>query len=114
MRENAFIFGYIPENCHIVNISDGDELNFGNLSFKVISTPGHSPGGVCFSSGKILFCGDTLFNSSFGRTDLPGGNYETLINSIINKLLCLDVDTVAYSGHGPYTTIGSEKTHYRF
>lgn len=111
MKTKTFIFGELPSNSHIVNIAEGDELNFSNISLKVIDTPGHTPGGVCFYCNELLFSGDTLFNSSIGRTDFPGGSFETLVSSILSKLLCLDDSTVVYSGHGPYTTIGFEKTH---
>lgn len=88
---------------------DDDEVNFGAHKFKVIQTPGHSPGGVCYYSDKILFCGDTLFYGSIGRTDFPGCSHEKLIDSIKSKLLVLPDDTVCYPGHGPATSIGFER-----
>lgn len=90
-------------------LKDGDEISFGELSFKVIHTPGHSPGGVCLYTPGHLFAGDTLFAGSIGRTDLPGGDYDTLISSIKGKLLTLPEDTVVYTGHGPETSIANEK-----
>jgi len=75
----------------------------------VLHTPGHSPGGLCFNFGDCVFVGDTLFMGSIGRTDLPGGDYDTLISNIKQKLLPLPPRTVAFSGHGPRTTIGREK-----
>lgn len=92
-------------------LTDGEIVRFGNTELKVIHTPGHSPGGVCFYSEKdgVLFSGDTLFLESIGRTDLPGGSYETLIGSITKKLLSLPADTVVYPGHEDTTTIGHEK-----
>ena len=91
-------------------ISDGSKLKLGEEIIKVIATPGHSLGGVCYyipESGFIL-TGDTLFQGSIGRTDLPGGNQRQLIKSIKNKLMKLPADTVVYPGHGPATTIGRE------
>lgn len=89
-------------------ILEGDIINFGHEALKVIETPGHSAGGVCFYSGKMLFCGDTLFAGSVGRTDLAGGSFDVLIKSIRKKLLSLPPDTIVYPGHGPSTTIGNE------
>ncbi len=90
----------------------GDErLSFGKLSAQVLFTPGHSPGHVSFyfPSDSTVISGDTLFEGSIGRTDLPGGNHETLIQSIKEKLLTLPDDTAVLSGHGEDTTIGREK-----
>lgn len=89
-------------------IKEGDKIHFGNNSFKVIETPGHTPGGLCFLLNDAVFCGDTLFAGSIGRTDLAGGSYDTLINSIKQKLLTLPQSTNVYTGHGPQTTIGDE------
>lgn len=90
---------------------ENEYLEFGNSRLKIIHVPGHSPGHVVFYSetDKILMAGDVLFYGSIGRTDLPGGNYETLISGIKQKLLVLPGDTKVYSGHGPETTIGFEK-----
>ena len=79
--------------------------------FTILETPGHTPGGVCFYFKQLqaLFAGDTLFSNSIGRTDLPGGNMNSILNSIRSKLLALPDSTKVYSGHGPATTIGSEK-----
>lgn len=90
-------------------IVDGQEIKIGSLSFKVIATPGHSPGSVCFLIGNILFSGDTLFADTVGRTDLPGGSYEELGDSVKNKLFTLDESVVVYPGHGESTTIKHEK-----
>jgi hydroxyacylglutathione hydrolase len=92
-------------------ISDSEELKFGNSTLKAIHVPGHSPGSIAFYSEHdgVLFSGDALFKSSIGRTDLPKGDYATLILSITKKLLPLPDTTVVYSGHGPTTTIGEEK-----
>ena len=95
------------------SLHDGDEVKFGNTILKVIATPGHTPGGLCFydEADHILFSGDTLFQGSIGRTDLEGGNYATLIRSVVNRLKVLPDDTKVYSGHGGMTTIGYEKDY---
>lgn len=92
-------------------LEDGDLIDFGNLQFKVIHTPGHSPGGICLhvDSEQSLFVGDTLFAGSIGRTDLPGGDYDTLIRSIQTRLFVLPDETAVYNGHMEPTTIGKEK-----
>lgn len=90
----------------------GDEtINFGNHSFEVIYTPGHTEGGVCLYNSKenVIFTGDTLFKSAIGRCDLPGGSMANLIESIKDKLMVLPEDTIVYPGHGEPTTIGVEK-----
>lgn len=91
-------------------ISDGAVLKLGNEKIEVIGTPGHSLGGVCFyvPQSHFVITGDTLFQGSVGRTDLPGGNQRQLIQSIRQKLLVLPPETVVYPGHGPATTIGKE------
>lgn len=90
-------------------LQDGQELVIGNQILKVISTPGHSPGGVCFLSSEGLFSGDTLFAGSIGRTDFPGGSSGQLLKGIKEKLLILPEDTRVLPGHGEETTIGEEK-----
>lgn len=90
-------------------LSEGDSLKIGNKDVKVISTPGHTPGGLCFLVGKDLFTGDTLFRGSVGRTDFPGGNSVALISSIKKKLVPLEDDIRVYPGHGDSSTIGFEK-----
>jgi hydroxyacylglutathione hydrolase len=98
----------------------GQVIAFGSYEVRVLHTPGHCPGGVCLqigkagSAGKELFVGDTLFAGSIGRTDLPGGDYATLIASIRNVLLPLGDDAVVHSGHGPDTTIGEERRNNPF
>ena len=92
-------------------ISDGDEISVGNMKIKVIATPGHTEGGVCYLVDNNLFSGDTLFRQSVGRTDLFGGNFEKLSDSIKKKLFKLDDKTKVYPGHGPDTTIGFEKKY---
>lgn len=97
-------------------LKDNDLIEVGDLIFKVIHTPGHSPGGVCLyeKEHKSLFSGDTLFNGSIGRSDLPGGDHDTLISSIQTKLFALDDDTQVFNGHMTPTTIGQEKRHNPF
>jgi hydroxyacylglutathione hydrolase len=92
-------------------IAEGDEIKFGTTTLEVIFLPGHAPGHVGFYQprDKILISGDVLFNGSIGRTDLPGGNFNTLIESIHQKLFVLPDDVVVYSGHGTPTTLGKEK-----
>ncbi len=111
LSRSAAMFGLSAENSPEADqlLKDGDEIVFGDITLKVIHTPGHSPGGVCLYTPGHLFAGDTLFAGSIGRTDLPGGDYDTLISSIKTKLLGLDEDTVVYTGHGPETSIGNEK-----
>lgn len=94
-------------------LKDGEEFTFGNLEFKVISTPGHTPGGCCFYFEKegVLFSGDTLFYMSLGRTDFPGGSSRDIISSIKNKLFNLPDNTVVYCGHNNSTNIGFEKAN---
>jgi hydroxyacylglutathione hydrolase len=92
-------------------LQEGDIIKLGNDELKVLFAPGHSPGHVCFYSESQGFVigGDVLFSGSIGRTDLPLGNYETLITSIRTQLLTLPDATKVYSGHGPMTTIGKER-----
>jgi hydroxyacylglutathione hydrolase len=93
----------------------GQRLTFGNLVVEVMHTPGHCPGGVCLAigrqgqAGRELFVGDTLFAGSIGRTDLPGGDYDTLIASIQTVLMAYPDETVVHPGHGPDTTVGEER-----
>ena len=99
-----------------ISVSENDEIRFGNTILESIFTPGHSPGSFSFyhRAGKILISGDVLFMQSIGRTDLPGGDYETLLKSIQEKLMKLEDDVIIYPGHGPETTIGRERVHNPF
>ena len=92
-------------------LSEGDVIKFGRYSLKVLETPGHSPGGISLiaSDGIMCFSGDTLFAQSIGRTDLPGGDYDTLISAIKTKILPLGDEVKVYPGHGPATTVITEK-----
>lgn len=116
MPEQAALFGLPRMEIPTVDrrLSDGELFNVGEHTGKVIHTPGHSPGGVCFAFEDFVFVGDTLFAGSIGRTDLPGGSYETLIDSIKSKLLVLRAELPALPGHGPATTIGLEKERNPF
>jgi len=97
-------------------LAEGEPFRFGNQSLDVLFLPGHAPGHVGFydAKEKILIGGDVLFNRSIGRTDLPGGNHDTLIESIHNKIFTLPDDVVVYPGHGPSTTVGEEKVSNPF
>jgi glyoxylase-like metal-dependent hydrolase (beta-lactamase superfamily II) len=90
-------------------LADGDRLTVGRFAFEVIHVPGHSPGHVAFVGHGVALSGDVLFAGSIGRTDLPGGDTDTLLASIRNRLYALDNDTVVLPGHGPATTIAAEK-----
>ena len=92
-------------------IADGQIIGFGNQELKVLETPGHAAGSVCFLHQKenFVIAGDVLFHNSIGRTDLPTGDYDILINSIQTKLMVLPDETRVYCGHGPATTIGEER-----
>lgn len=90
-------------------LREGDQVSVGAIAFQVLHTPGHTPGGICLLNAKNIFVGDTLFQGGIGRTDFPGGDYATLMQSIRDRLLTLPDDTMVYPGHGPATTIGQEK-----
>lgn len=110
--DSARNFGVIAENSPQPDqyLTDGMTVEFGDQRLEVIHTPGHSPGGCCFFSrdAGALFTGDTLFNGSVGRTDLPGGSMEVLVRSIRERLAILPETTKVYPGHGPSSTIAIE------
>ena len=95
-------------------IDDGDLIHVGDIEFKVIATPGHTKGGVSLYCEKerLVFTGDTMFSGTWGRTDLPTGNFEELMDSITNKLMKLPGETICYPGHGKTTMIEDEKSIY--
>lgn len=95
-------------------IDDYDLLHLGDIEFEVIHTPGHTKGGTCLycREKKLLFSGDTLFRGTWGRTDLPTGGIEEIMNSIMNRILVLEEDTIVYPGHGKATMLHEEKTIY--
>lgn len=119
ISQQAQMFGlpFVLESCKITNgLQDSDIINIGNVKLQIIETPGHTPGGICFYSeaDAVLFSGDTLFNEGIGRSDLPGGSCSELIHSIKNRLFSLPDNVKVYCGHGPYTTIGHERTNNPF
>lgn len=89
----------------------GESITFGDITLKVVHTPGHSPGGVCFIRDGVVFSGDSLFAESIGRTDFPGGSQLELVGSVKKELMVLSDETIVYPGHGPKTTIGWEKIY---
>jgi len=95
-------------------LKDGDKIDFGKHAIKVIHTPGHTEGSCCFHAEGLLLSGDTLFNRSIGRTDLPGGNAEEELASIRTKLFTLDPETAVFPGHGPKTSIADERAENPF
>lgn len=110
----GFPGGPQPEPAHF--FEDGDTIKFGNTTLHILFTPGHSPGSVCFYNKEQDFVigGDVLFQNSIGRTDLPGGDFDALANSIRTKLYVLPDAVTVYPGHGPATTIGYEKRNNSF
>lgn len=122
LYENAVAFGEFfgltierPPPVDVFYDDGNESLAFGKFQIQVHHTPGHCPGGVCLqigpagAAGRQLFVGDTLFAGSIGRTDLPGGDYATLMRSIRNVLFAFGDDAEVYPGHGPKTTIGHER-----
>ncbi|MBQ6998820.1 MAG: MBL fold metallo-hydrolase [Clostridia bacterium] len=106
----AELFSTVPPCSKAdITVSDGDALCLGKSEMKFILTPGHTIGGMCILCGDILISGDTLFASSVGRTDFPGGSHSQLISSINDKLMKLDDNVQVYPGHGMPTTIGDER-----
>lgn len=97
-------------------LNDGDVITFGNSELEVLHVPGHSPGGVVFYAKEdgIAMVGDSIFMGSIGRTDLPGGDFDTLINSLKTKVLSLDDEVQLYPGHGPSTSVGRERVSNPF
>ncbi len=111
-QQAAWLGAPAPEAVEIDNFYDeGDVVEFGGAELQVLNTPGHSPGSVSFyipSEGKLV-AGDTLFYDSIGRSDLPGGDSQQLLDSIRDKILTLDDATEVFPGHGPQTTVGRER-----
>jgi glyoxylase-like metal-dependent hydrolase (beta-lactamase superfamily II) len=115
---SAVLYGlHLPEIVSIEHfIETSTTFELGDYQFNCLFTPGHSPGSITLleKTEKIAIVGDVLFNGSIGRTDLPGGHHQTLLNSIQTELFTLDPETVIYSGHGPSTSIGHEITNNPF
>lgn len=117
-RDHAMVFGLVvekqvePKNF----IDEGDEISFGNSKLEVLYTPGHVDGHICLLNRKqkFIIVGDVLFQMSIGRTDLPTGSYDLLLQNISEKLMTLPDDFVVYPGHGPETTIGYERKNNPF
>ncbi|HEV3124564.1 MAG TPA: MBL fold metallo-hydrolase [Candidatus Dormibacteraeota bacterium] len=104
----------LPEVICEADLTPGETLRWHDLDVRVLHTPGHTRGSVCFLIGPDLIAGDTLFQRSVGRTDLPGGSWDTLMFSIQNTLYALPPETVIYPGHGPRTTIREEMQYNPF
>ncbi|WP_459481809.1 MBL fold metallo-hydrolase [Clostridium saccharoperbutylacetonicum] len=112
MQKDDFVFGTLPKASGY--LSEGNTLTLGNHEIKVIETPGHTPGGICFLIDDNIFTGDTLFQGSVGRSDFPGGNGMQLIKNIKEKLLPLGDGIKVFPGHGPTSNIGYEKRNNPF
>jgi glyoxylase-like metal-dependent hydrolase (beta-lactamase superfamily II) len=115
LPEAARMFGLpIPETTKIERfVAGGDEIKFGKVTGRVVETPGHSPGGITLvfedATPPTAFVGDVLFQGSIGRTDLPGSNHAVMMSTLKDTIMTMPDDMVVYSGHGPATTIGTEK-----
>ncbi|MFH1775148.1 MAG: MBL fold metallo-hydrolase [Chloroflexota bacterium] len=110
-RSVSAVFGLPYPDCSPPDrlLKDKDRIDIDELSFEVLHTGGHSPGGICLLGNGALFSGDTLFNYGIGRSDFPGGNGRLLLENIRSRLMPLPDSTVVYTGHGPDTTIGAER-----
>jgi len=117
-HEQGRVYGFqVEENATTdLFIEEGDIIKFGNSELKVVYTPGHADGSVCFINDdqKIVITGDVLFRDSIGRTDFPTGDFDVLMQSIHQKLFTLNDDFTVYCGHGPETSIGYEKVNNPF
>jgi hydroxyacylglutathione hydrolase len=115
MQQMAKMMGFKPSSPADVVVQDDDELTFGNITMKFLHTPGHTPGACCILIGDNLFTGDTLFVGAVGRTDLPGGSFPQLIDSLKAKVLSLSPDTIIWPGHDygeqPHSTVAHEMEH---
>ncbi len=111
---SAWIGGGVSCGPADKQLKEGDKIAVGDFELTVLHTPGHTLGGICLLAGNVLFSGDTLFAESIGRTDFPGGSYQSLIRSVQQKLMILDDAVRVLPGHGPETTIGWERQHNPF
>ncbi|NLW22740.1 MAG: MBL fold metallo-hydrolase [Tissierellia bacterium] len=105
---NHMAMGTVEFEADIL-LNDGDIIDFGGLTAEIIHTPGHTPGGISIKIGNNIFTGDTLFAGSIGRTDFPRSSYKDIIRSIKERIIIYPDDTIVYPGHGPSSTIGTEK-----
>jgi len=110
-RNHAEVYGLSvsPSPEPTALLAQGDRFQVGALTFQVLHVPGHSPGGICLLSEGHLFVGDVLFAGSIGRTDLPGGDFDSLVEGVRERLFALPDETIVHPGHGPDTTIGRER-----
>jgi hydroxyacylglutathione hydrolase len=117
-RSMLAMFGGQPSPPADQTVKEGDLIGVGDLTLKVLHTPGHTPGGMCLHSDNIVFTGDTLFVGSVGRTDLPGSSWPAMLQSIKSKLLTLPDETIVYPGHhygpAPTSTIKNERLYNPF
>ena len=115
-RSHAEVYGLAvaasPEPDRLLD--QGDNVQVGDLTFKVFHVPGHSPGGICLMAEGHLFVGDVLFSGSIGRTDLPGGDFDSLVKGVRERLFALSEETIVHPGHGPDTTIARERQNNPF
>ena len=118
MEHFVSVYGLNPTKMILpkVYLSENEPFQFGNSELSILHTPGHASGSLCFvnKESKFVITGDVLFKESIGRTDLPTGNLEVLMQSIKEKLFALDDDFIVYPGHGGFTSIGYEKSHNPF
>lgn len=112
MENGEYVYSSIGKVDKFLN--EGDIFKIGNIEIKCFHTPGHTPGGICFLVENSVFTGDTLFAGSIGRTDFAGGDFDTIISSIKNKLMILSDDITVLPGHGPQSSIGRERVHNPF
>jgi glyoxylase-like metal-dependent hydrolase (beta-lactamase superfamily II) len=115
-RSHAEVYGLAvaasPEPDRLLD--QGDHVQVGDLTFQVFHVPGHSPGGICLMAEGHLFVGDVLFSGSIGRTDLPGGDFDSLVKGVRERLFTLSEETIVHPGHGPDTTIARERENNPF
>lgn len=109
MEKGTYIYGDAFNQNVDLFLKENDIIKLNNFEVECIETPGHTKGGLVFKINENVFTGDTLFTGSIGRTDLEGGNYEEIMNSLKNKLVSLNDDCIVFPGHGPRSTIGNEK-----
>lgn len=115
MQESSFMFGKYEKNDDLdIYVNEGDIIKLGKIEIKCLETPGHTPGGMCYLIENKIISGDTLFAGSIGRTDLQGGDYDTIINSIREKIMVLGDEIEVLPGHGSKSTVGTERMYNPF